>query len=302
MWLSPAGPGGVQSVAWAQEAAKPETITGAPALKQVASLLQQRYARPVTYEDPIRRWRGDLNLMGLDRLGREILGVKADSLVMPEGLTPDRTPALGTAELARVLDAYQQQNSERARFRALESGLWLGIVPAQIRDESGAFVPAGSLLDTVISVPVGSRIPSEHLIALCQAVNTASHASMALKPNVGPSPGDWFNGYFAANGYMLRGSLRAPGEPLNDDDERPYILFEWGTQPTTARQALVDLMTRAGSTMSWHLDCGAGAVAEDTCVLNMEGLRIATHGGRGAFTTLMFDRCNNCRRVPTMGR
>lgn len=196
--------------------------------------------------------------------------------------------------MASVVSAFQQQNPSSSRFRVLESGAWLNIVPVEVRDESGVFNPAGSLLDTQISVPVASRTASEHLLALCQAVTSANRDRITLQRNANPSPGDAFNGFFAANGYILRGSLRAADDPVDDSYQRPYILFNWGTPLTTARQALVDLMTRSGTTMTWHLDCGWGL---DTCWLNMLPVWVSA-GPHGEWVLANLDRCHDCRPIP----
>jgi len=280
---------GLGPVAQAQPVGQTETIRTIESLVQASERLQNRYGRPVTYEAPVWRWRGDFDVYPPARGGPEVWRVKIDTLRMPEGLTPDKTPVLDAAALTKVLAAYHEQNPERGRFRVVESGRWLQIVPSQVRDESGALKPAGSLLDTIVSVPVLSRSASEHLIALCQAVSSAS--GVTLEPNVSASPGDSFNQAFAANGYILPGHLRPTSAPLNDDDLRPYILFDWGAPAETAREALLDLMNRAGTTLSWHLRCQHGG----HCQLGMVTVGAP---GRNGTTMLSLDRCTNCRPVP----
>jgi hypothetical protein len=281
------------SAAWGQAVPQAETFTWLAPLERAADALQQRYGRPITYEDPIWRWAGDYNVLGAGRSGNQVMVPKTHTLVMPGGLTPATTPTLGVAELTRVLDAYRAQNPERARFHVVESGMWLQIIPAEARDEAGAFEPAGSLLDTLISVPAASRTPSEHLIALCQTITSANPEHLTVQPNTDPTVGSPFDREFAANGYMLRGPLRMVGEPDNDDDERPYILTEWGTAAVTARGALMDLMTRAGTTLTWRLKCEP---AGSTCYLNVQPLMV--QAPRGGLRVQVLDRCQNCRPVP----
>ncbi len=281
---------------WAKEAERTGSITWLKPLEYAAELLGTRYSKQIAYEDPVWRWRGELEVLGVDAVsGREIARVKPSTLVLPKGLTPDKTPILGAAELASVVNAFERQNPENSRFRVLDLGAWLDIVPTEVRDESGALVPAGSMLDTSVSVPVASRLASEHLIALCQAVTAAYNGKITLQPNAYPNPSDGFNGFFAANGYIHRGSLRSADDPIDDSDERPYMVFTWGTPLTTAREALADLTTRSRTTMTWHLDCGWGF---DTCWLNMLPVWFST-GTTGSRVMANLDRCSDCRPIPT---
>ena len=281
---------GLGPAAHAQPAAQTETIKAIASLGQAAERLQNRYGRPVAYEEPVWRWRGDFAVYRPASGGQEVWRVKIDTLRMPEGLTPDKASVLDVPALTKVVDAYHEQNPERGRFRVIESGRWLQIVPAQARDESGALKPAGSLLDTVVSVPILSRSASEHLIALCQAVSSAS--GVTLEASVSASPGDGFNRFFAANGYILPGDLRPVGATLTDDDLRPYILFDWGAPAETAREALLDLMNRAGTTMSWRLLCRQ---VGGPCALGVQAVFAPSRYGT---TMLSLDRCTNCRPVP----
>jgi hypothetical protein len=63
-----------------------EIITAFSPLTKLVELLQQRYAAPVTLESPLWLWRGNQELLGVARDGREFLGQKQHSLILPEVL------------------------------------------------------------------------------------------------------------------------------------------------------------------------------------------------------------------------
>lgn len=279
--------------AQAQIVPRTETFTWLAPLEKMADEFQRIYGKPITYEDPIWRWPGDYDVLGTGPTGHVTAVSKTHTLTLPEELRPDRLPTVGVAELTKILDAYRAQNPERALFHAVQSGIWLQIIPSEARDQTGAFRPAGSLLDTIVTVPVVSRTPSEHLLALGQAITSANPEHFTVQPNTEAKVGSPFDQEFAANGYLLRGSLRAEGEPLTDDDERPYILTEWGIAGVTAREALMDLLGRSGSTLTWRLKCEP---AGRTCYLNVQPLMVT--GANGLMRVQAFDRCKNCRPVP----
>jgi hypothetical protein len=254
---------------------------------------------------------------GVDKSGQpRLFGLKPLSLLMPDDLTPDKTPALDAAAMTKVLDAYHEQNPGAPRFRFLQSKAGLHIVPTMARDVTGILTPTESLLDAKVSVPVASRTATEHLSALCHAVTLARGVPVDAFP--GSGPGDvqpyldrksdrvsraapatpfratWLDASFAANGYTLRGSITSMMPPPSDDDERPYMLFEWGAKDVVARDALIDLLDRSGTTLSWRLVCGPPDYG--FCVLNMAPVSAPGMGIHGR--TLFLDRCANCRPAP----
>jgi hypothetical protein len=103
----------------------------------------------------------------------------------------------------------------------------------------GKLVPATTPLGARIDVPVEKRTASEHLKALCDAVSSATGAT--VRPN-----GGRFDHAFAANGYLL--------PRMSTGAERPYMLFEWGANGTTAREALIDLLGRSATRMTWRIN------------------------------------------------
>ena len=93
----------------------------------------------------------------------------------------------------------------------------------------------------------------------------------------------------AANGYLVRnvGVERAARS-------KPYMEFEWGVSQTTARDALVDLLERSFTTMTWRLYCmPTSEVKNEVCDLDFNPLSV---GPQKRFVTL--DRCTACKYIP----
>lgn len=270
-------------LARAQIPSETNTITWYYPLWRAAELLQSRYARVVTYEGPTTwLWRETLDLLGHMKDGREIFRAKEHALVLPEELTGELTskpaPVLNLELVSKVVAAYNRQNPGFPRYGVLESKLGFHIVPVEVPDETGRYVPATNLLDTRVSVPVAQRTASEHLKAICDAVSVSTGRPLVIN---GPSS---FDGYFGANGYQL--------PKARTGRERPYILFEWGIQDVKARDALINLLEGSCTTMRWLFVCELTPPLDKTrCHITMNPLTVA---GRNQ----AFDRCANFRFIP----
>jgi hypothetical protein len=261
----------------AQQVDSPGTISWFMPLEKVADQLMQRYSKPVTYEDPARLSRAEMEVVGAVR-GREVLRVQRHTLVMPQDLV-DKAPVLSTQVINGILDAYHQQNPRQARFRVIESRMGFHIIPTQVHDDNGRLIVAASPFDTEVSVAVEKRTASEHLAALCAAVTAATGVTIE-------SFNQWFDGYYAANGYTIPRTVTPA--------QRQYMLFEWGTNGRTAREALIHLMDGSGSSQSWTLHCGqTSGRSDDGCIFQMIPLQV----GPGRMV-LSYDRCPNCRPIP----
>jgi hypothetical protein len=231
-------------------------------LYNVAMLLEKRYHKMVTYEEPISVWRGELIAKGHDPDGPFGLWLKEDRrFVVPDGLDPQLTPELDVAVLKSVIEAYNLQNADGTLFQATASRLGLHILPIEMHDADGRLVPATSLLDTRISVPFSKRMPSEHIRALCDAVTAASGAG-SLKFNY-----QWFDLVFAPNGLR---PPKAAAQLLSAKEKEPFSIV-WGASDVSAREALLSLMDLSATKLTWHLLCQPSAKPENRfCVLNMD--------------------------------
>jgi hypothetical protein len=198
----------------AQRNSAPETINWIFPLERAAERMQQLYARPVTYEDPMRLWRGEMEVKGRLPNGADFLVVRPHSFTLPEWPTYDKVFTLDIGTVTGVVEAYERQNPDQPGYRVLASRMGFHIVPARAKDALGLPGPVASVLDTVVSVPAANRTAAEHVAALCLAVtNTAGTPTEFWKSGL--------DQYYAANGYLLPKALTGA--------ERPYMLFQWGS-------------------------------------------------------------------------
>jgi hypothetical protein len=243
---------------------------------QLAEILVEEYGTPVTYEDPLWLWHGGMRPWGHERFAP----------IRPAFFLPDELDRVGSGKLdinavQRALFVLNSQNPNAPHYRVFASKLGLNIVPFESHDTSGNLKAGGSILDARITVPRQSRTATEHLELLCAEVTKAT--GMPLKEN-----GNDFDRNFAANGYVL------PSERTGR--EKAYMVFEWGATGVSARDALIDLLDRSCTTMTWRLMCGADTPPSDRfCVLNMLPLNIRTESPPR--TTLFFDRCTERKQI-----
>jgi hypothetical protein len=247
----------------------PVTISGFRPLYDLARQLEDRYARPVTIENALEKWAGELH-----RLPSGGLGESPHSIVLPESDGIFSAPGISIDLVRRALDEFHRQNPDRSRFKVIESKIGFHIVPTDAHDEAGVLRPIPGILDTTVSVPAQARTFTGHLGALVEAVSAAT--GIRFWPLI-----ENFDAKYAANGYFLRyPQLKSP-------KDRPYLEFEWGTNGVSARDALIELLAGSATTMTWELACGP-----EVCNLKIASM---VTGGRA----LYLDRCTKCKPIPT---
>ncbi len=269
---------------------QPEVITSSRSLLEAVRLLEERYRKPVTYEDTISLWPGDKerNLRVKQGPGyRHPLVPKERSFIFPPGLSPDRTPVLDETALRKVLDAYHSQ-TDGPRFRVLTSSYGLHIVPVKARDASGTWVDVRSPLDSFIDLPVTNQIPSGHIVELCRAVTEAS--GIVVK-----STALWLDDFFLPQGtfskYIRGEEMRAPS-------------ITWGGR-MRARDALINFVQLSETTLTWELRCSAEPDRfydwNYGCALDLRPIEIRvirSDGSVGGRTRITHDRSKKKPAVP----
>ena len=275
---------GVAAAGNAQPGAS-RTVTGAWPLGDFARELEGQYAKPVTFETPLLLWRGHMEKFGALPDGTEIFSFVRHGFALPENAGILDAPALSTGLVSKVVEAYHQSNPGYPRYRVWQSPMGFHIIPTDARDQAGVLGPAHSVLDAQIEVPVEKRTASEHLQAVMDAVTRATGIATLVENSIDSD--------YAANGYMIRGEPR--GGPA--EAERAYMLFDWGASQVSAREALIDLLTKSSTTLSWTLACipDYRNGNRQHCMINVHPLAV---NGR----YIRFDHCTKCRMVPTAGR
>jgi hypothetical protein len=236
-----------------------------------ADRLQHAYGKAITYEDPVWAWRGETAPFGPN--------FSPVPLTFTRPADADSGTDAGTA-LQKTLDAYHQQTAG-PKFR-METSKWgLHIIPAQVCDENGRFMPATNPLDAHVNVPQGERAATEHFIELCAAL------SNSLKMTI-----HYFDGSIYMNGTSSFEQHFA-AQPAR---------FTWGTKGMSARDAVVDLLERSATTYSWRFYCEDGPTPQARqCALNVTPVEVTKESTKKDGTrlpyniTLEWDRCPSCR-------
>jgi hypothetical protein len=255
----------------------PEPINSVRPLRDAAELLQSHYGQIVTYEESIILYRPDLAVYGKNKNVKWALGPRRRlfSLAPVAGIW--NASALDGPLLSKVVNAYNQQN-DGLHFRTEISKLGLHIIPSRSRDENGADVTVSPLLDAQITVPVERRTIHDSLNVLAEAVSLATGIRLeANDPSIRP--------------YALDHMFAGVGDPF----------LTWGVEtPTKARTALIDLLERSASSLSWRLLCQASAKPEDrSCALNITPVQldVTDRYGKWVKKALVYDRCVVCPKM-----
>jgi hypothetical protein len=266
--------------------AQPITIQSPFPLAELAELLQGLYARPVTYEDALLVWRGDQE----DDVATGIPRLRTRLFKVPRGLSPTDTPQLDAASVRRALAAYHQQN-DGPRFDLRESKMGLHIVPAQVAGADGRLAQSVNVLDSVVAIPLASRTPTEHFMALCAALTVSSGVTIRFN----------FNGGFRPLEVLYLPNGRMPPQGDWSEEERQSLSFNWGAQGVSAHEALVSLLAPSSTTLSWELRCLAGAGRQDRkCFLSVVTInprQVRSDGSISVGPPLLYDRCTNCPKL-----
>jgi hypothetical protein len=219
-----------------------QSVSSPRPLADVADKLENVFGKPVTYEDPMLEWSGDLQSFA----GVVGLYPRIRSFEIPSGLISGQGFTTAEVPLNEILKAYQSQ-TDGPRFKVLTSSWGLHIVPSEVRDRNGVFAQTKSVMDYVIDVPIAKRTPSEHLAAICKAIANSSGIKVGANDA-------WLTQLYGPNGIaVITGGLMPPKEVLKRLDALSSI--NWGVTRKIARDALLDLLKGSASTVSWRVFC-----------------------------------------------
>lgn len=260
---------------WAQrDKTLASRVTGPRPLYDAAELLEALYAKPVTYEDPILVWSGDIEP---SRVGAKGLYPKERSFTWPTSVTPEQNRVLSVDLLEQVLRRYHEQ-TDGPRFTVRISSWGLHIVPSMVRNSTGIFVNAISLLDNKISIPVAKRTPTEHFQEICSAISRTAGIKFDANPM-------FLDQLYAVNGIV---PTAVDGIPT----DKALYSFLWGAKDMKARDAVISLLGNSATTVTWRLlyQPGYGAV------FSLLPIRVSVEGpdGNQVKEALRYDRCKKC--------
>jgi hypothetical protein len=246
-------------------------ISSSRPLAEAANRLRHAYGKPVSYEDPVWAWPGELAPTGINPDPRLLQGPVPLTFVMPTdvGTNPD-----ASAVLAESLDEYHRATSG-PRFQMLTSPLGMHIVPVQSRDDSGRMQPAKNPLDITVSIPAAERPPFGHIEAVIAAASSSANVPVSAGIAMFARPGGGFTELFGS----------AQGK------------FIWGTSNIIARDAIIDILERSATSFTWELRCSASAQGgQRHCSFSVFPIEVTVTDANGNTVNrgVSYDRCGKC--------
>ena len=181
------------------------TVEGPRPVAKAVETLMQKYGSVITYEDPRYSYAEDLDDVteqvrkDLDKYSPG----KAPKVIVPAGGALSVTSSSG--EVGDILNQITQA-SEHGHFKVVRTGDVLHVVPTEVRDKNGNWIPQTSILDARISLPAQDRSAYQTIKAICQAVGAAAHAQVEYGAPIG-------GGLRAENGPPAAYRLEANDEP-----------------------------------------------------------------------------------------
>jgi len=261
-------------------------------------VLAQMYLKPVTFEGPtdVLQWDGDVDQEVLSN-GTILRIPKRGTFVIPDGVRPDKNRQLDSSVLEKVVGEYQKQFSG-PKYKIISSKLGLHLITDEVRDKNGQWVKEKPYLDVVISIPSGKRTGLGHLRKIVDAVNVSKELKLWINTR-----GD-YNLFWniddiqkaqAINKALFGGSLTPDNSLLSENDRLLYeeeLSFEWGADKIGAREALINLLEKANTTLIWRVDCTDHPDVNQKCFIEIMPI-VANYllpNGETWKTYLTFDR------------
>lgn len=210
------------------------TVDDPRPLAQAIRTFQEAYGFPVSYEDP--RFAHSSELVDVSTIPGRAATAAATvrRALIPRGGSftatfeppaPDAQPS-DIAERMRTVVGQYHARGYPGRFRVIEAGGMIHVVPQAVLGADGSIVPASSILDTRVSLP---HQKDRTMQAGVRAVLAAVSAATGRKINLGTSP----------TNLMMQS------------------VMEEGAADLPARDILVRAFKATGRDLSWRLLYGA---------------------------------------------
>jgi hypothetical protein len=157
-------------------------------MAKAAELLERQYGVPISYEDVEYIYADELKDRGTPAL--RAAHPESTFMIPKGGSLEARTTAnatIGTAsDVASVLQAALQSHTaagNAGRFKIIQAGGRLIVVPTDVRDSNGVLVPDQSPLDARVSFPVLKRNGIQTLEVICDAISGANGKKVVVGAN-----------------------------------------------------------------------------------------------------------------------
>ena len=268
------------------------TIVGAVTLFRAGLALGEMYQIPITFEGPtdVLQWDDDVDqetVAGgrIDRIPKRV------TFVIPDDVTPDKNEKFDSRIFERVVETYQKQFGG-PKYKLTNSKLGLHLITDQVRNKDGKWEKVEPYLDAIISIPSEKRTALGHLEKIVEAVNATKELKL------------WINFPFEYNLLWASNDIRSLSRPRSQyTDEYVQMMneklpFEWGKDKGIARDALIDLVEKSNTTLTWQVDCTDHPNVDLKCLIQLMPLNVNYLGpdGKKIRTALFYDRENADKR------
>ena len=238
-------------------------VSGRPLL-EVANKLEAKWATPIHYEEPV--WTEQ-------DAAADTPGPRQRTATLPASVYVNQGRARDIEHLRGVVASFNASNADLS-YELMQRPAGFVLVPAK-RGQSVVQLAATSrtVLDEHISVPIAARAPYDHLVAIASALSTKLNFTVD------------------ASSPLLMGFDRLFGDADGGS-------LTWGTPAmVSARDALMSLLEKSSTTMSWKLNCQPPSKTDKAfCVLNVGPLLVESRDelGKTAMVPMQHDRCQRC--------
>jgi len=257
-------------------------VIGHSSMFRTAKILEQIYQKPVTYEGPIDlEWDGDVDLV--PGAGERLVRVsKRAKFIIPDEVKPEKNKQLDAGLLEKVIEAYEKQ-IDGPKFKISLSKLGFHLITDQVRDKNEQFVKEKPYLDASISVPSEKMTAYEHLTKIVDAVNTSRDIKLLI------NYGQGYDFFWLGD---IAGNIPNRQDMISGNYDKGKLQFEWGADNVIAREALIDLLEKANTTLTWHMDCDHDPHFKKICGISILPLEVnyLEPDGRKIKTYLYYNR------------
>jgi hypothetical protein len=154
-------------------------VRDARPLSQVITLLQEKYAWRINYEDPQYTSKLDSTQMKNDQGERRIPAGGDFTIDFPAGSAPETQPDEAKT-LQLIVDAYNQ-TSNPGRFELLhKTAEQFDVVATAAHDGQGKISPQPATLDVPINLPSAERTFEETMNLICQKISEKAHVQVTF--------------------------------------------------------------------------------------------------------------------------
>jgi hypothetical protein len=181
-------------------------------LDAIADKLESQFAIPITAEDPIFQFRGDM----MD-ISPEVAGLRPGTLVPARWglevrfpLNPDGSPQSVRGLLSDIVAEANRRSPFAFRLDEVEGAFYF--VPTRTRDPQGRSIAMTPLLDRPVTIPAGTRRINESAALMADDLSRQTGLRVSCcQSSVGGYPWGMEEVRFAANNEPARSVLRRLG-------------------------------------------------------------------------------------------